>query len=251
MWLRRDSRNQNPTDKDWLAGPSDQPFAIFDAQGKDIACTPKDMQGLANLGYNYDDTSDPLGHTARRQLRLTGLGLAAPMPTGAQRDMAPKVELLGSTTGGVKLGAKPATAEVKFKPRPVAALTHSFTANAVNPATPGEPDRVFLYLTKIRGKNDAAVFDVFIAPKAQKDAKPVRVGAFALFGLESATDKKGKSGGAGLSKMIEVTKTIDAMHLKGQLGADTVNVQIVPRGTVSDDDAIEVGQISLHRQSGS
>lgn len=249
VWLRRDSRNENPTDSDWLDGPRDQAFAIFDAWGKDIPCTPRDMRDLSKVGYDYDDTSDPLGHVSRRHLRLTGLGLAAPTPAGAP-PVAPKIELMGASKGGVKLGAKPITTEVKLAAKPVAALAHSFTANAVNPATPGEPDRVFLHLQNIRGKNDAAMFDVFIAPKAQKDAKPVRVGAFALFGLESATDRKGKAGGAGLTKVLEVTKAIDALHLKGQLDAGALNVQIVPRATVSDKDAIKVGQISLHRQSG-
>jgi len=250
VWLRRDSRNANPTDSDWLDGPSDQPFAIFDAGGKDIPSTPRDMRDLTKLGYDYDDTSDPLGHAARRQLRLTGLGLAAPTPALAAPHMAPKVELMGASKGGLKLGARPITAEVKLAPKPVAALAQSFTANAVNPATPGEPDRVFLHLQNIRGKNDAAMFDVFVSPKAKKDAKPVRVGAFALFGLESASDKKGKSGGAGLTKVFEITKAIDAMHLRGQLDAGALNVQIVPRRTVRDADAIKVGQISLHRQSG-
>jgi tyrosinase len=250
VWLDRDPRNKNPTDSDWRDGPADRPFAVFGPDGKDLRCTPKDVQDLSKLGYTYDDTSDPLGGAQRRALRLSGLGLAAlAAPVGAKKvAAAPKAELLGASSGGLKLGAKAAVADLKLAPKPTQALRMSFTGAKADPATPGEPDRVFLHLENIKGKNDSATFDVFLSPKGAKKAAAVRVGAFSLFGMEAASDKSSRHGGRGLTKILEVTKAVDAMHLQGDLDAGSVSVRLEPRDGVKDDDAIKVGQISLHRQ---
>jgi tyrosinase len=250
VWLGRNAQNHNPSDAPWLKGPADRAFATFGADGKDVPSTPADLLDLKKLGYDYEDTSDPLSGKTRRALRLESLvasGGAPPSGEGAKpMPGQPTTELLGASEKDLKLGATRAVTEVRLAAAPRSRLSASFAQSA--PSAAGEPDRVFLNLENIRGKNGAATFDVFLRSKTPGAAPAVPVGAFSLFGLESASDTKAPHGGAGLTKVLEVTRAIDAMHLGHELDANLLEVQIVPRSEVRDADAISIGQVSLYRQ---
>ena len=162
----------------------------------------------------------------------------------------PTSELLGSNDREIALGPKPVTSRVKLAARPFATLAKSFSPSLMSAETPGEPDRVFLHLENIRGKDGSGIFDVVLhKPDAPAGSAGVRAGSIALFGLEQASQPDGDQAGNGLNKMLEITKAVDAMKLDpAQTGA--LDVEIVPRSDVREEDDIKVGQISVHRLSG-
>jgi tyrosinase len=258
VWRARDNGNKNPTANGWLNGPADRAFAMFDGAGHDVLCTPGAILDTKKLGYEYDDISDPLGGAERRAGRLAAFQSFSPgvqqKTAEVNQGMSPptKVELLGASDTRLLLGSAPATTSVQVASQPKARLTGSFTTAAIRPDTPDEPDRVYLNLENIRGKNGAAKFDVFLRPKqtSQSDALGVKVGTFSLFGLEQASDPDGPHGGSGLTKVLEVTDAIDAMHMQNQLTSGAIDVSVLPRSDVREDDGISIGQVSLYRQSG-
>jgi tyrosinase len=257
VWRHRDARNKNPTDRDWLNGPTRRrSFALFGADEKDRPSNPKDVLSTTALGYDYDDISDPLRGATRRSMRLQALaprlqGLAA---VDQSEDVAmkkrPPAEVLGSNDKEIALGPKPVTSRIKFAPKPLKAVTQSFNMSAMRADTPGEPDRTFLKLENIRGKDGSGIFDVVLhKPGAPAGSVGVKAGSISLFGLEKASKPGGAHAGNGLTKTLEITEAVDAMKLDAQQ-VKNIDVEIVPRSDVREEDQIKVGQVSVHRQSG-
>ena len=167
--------------------------------------------------------------------------------------MAPKsrkAELLGSNNKEISLGPDPVRSRIKLASRPLTTLASSFTRSAMSLKTPGEPDRVFLHLEKIRGKDGSGMFDVVLhKPDAPPGSPGVNAGSISLFGLEEASKRSGRHGGNGLTKTLEITKAIDTMNLN-PAQTKNLDVEIVPRSDVRKEDAIKVGLISVQRLSG-
>jgi tyrosinase len=159
---------------------------------------------------------------------------------------APNSELLGSNDAAMTLGSDPVESHVKLARTPLKTFAASYTRTAMSPATPGEPDRLFLKLRNIRGNQDACIFDVSVSVAGQ--AFPV--GSLTLFGLAHASKRSSTHGGSGLTKTIEITEAID-QQLPELAKADDLVVTITPRGVLRPDDRITVDQISLYRMSGS
>lgn len=257
VWRARDNRNKNPQDPEWLNGPTRRrSFALFGADEQDRPSNPKDVISTAALGYEYDDISDPLNGATRRRMRLESLAPRVQSRDFAGRteelamDKRPNAELLGSNDAKVPLGPQPARSRLKLANRPFTNFAESFNPTAMRADTPGEPDRVFLSLENIRGNEGSGVFDVILhKPDAPAGAPGTKAGSISLFGLENASNPDGDHGGAGLTKTLEITKAVDAMKLD-QAQAGTLDVEIVPRSDVRDEDGITIGQISVHRQSG-
>jgi tyrosinase len=257
VWKARDELNTNPTDPGWLNGPTKRrAFFLFGADEKDRPSNPVDVQSTAALGYGYDDISDPLKGATRRSLRLAAL-----LPRVQNREFAPeleaqtmasnpKSELMGSNDKEISLGPNPVKSRLKLAARPLATLSRSFTGSLMGADTPGEPDRVFLHLENIRGKDGSGVFDVVIhKPDAPAGAAGVRAGSISLFGLEQASQPGGDHAGNGLNKTLEITKAVDAMKLDSAQ-TDALDVELIPRSDVREEDEIKVGQISVYRLSG-
>ncbi len=256
VWRTRDPLNKNSTDPEWLNGPTKlRAFALFGADEKDRPSNPKDVQSTTALGYDYDDISDPLKGATRRLMRLEAL-----LPRVQNREFAaelevravgkPTSELLGSNDAEIPLGPSPVKSRVKFATRPLTTLSKSFTRSLMSAETPGEPDRVFLHLENIRGKDGSGVFDVVLhVPDAPPGSTGVRAGSISLFGLEQASQLEGDHAGSGLNKTLEITKAVDAMKLD-PAQAKTLDVEIIPRSDVREEDDIKVGQITVHRLSG-
>jgi tyrosinase len=159
---------------------------------------------------------------------------------------APNSELLGSNDAAMTLGSDPVESHVKLARTPLKTFAASYTRTAMSPATPGEPDRLFLKLRNIRGTQDACIFDVSVSVAGQ----PFPVGSLTLFGLAHASKRSSTHGGSGLTKTIEITEAID-QQLPELAKADDLVVTITPRGVLRPDDRITVDQISLYRMSGS
>lgn len=74
VWLdRAPATNVNPTSADWLNGPADQTFHLYDGTGADRPSNPTDVINLVGTVYSYDDVSDPLPGQTRRGNRLAAL----------------------------------------------------------------------------------------------------------------------------------------------------------------------------------
>ena len=52
VWLNRDeTNNANPTDSNWLGGPTDRAVRLYDANGNDRPSNPQDVLSTPTLGY--------------------------------------------------------------------------------------------------------------------------------------------------------------------------------------------------------
>lgn len=257
VWRARDNRNKNPLDPEWLNGPTRlRSFALFGADEQDRPSNPKDVVSTTALGYDYDDISDPLNGATRRLMRLESLASRLQSREFAERmegpamDKRPPAELLGSNDAEVPLGSKAVRSRVKLANRPLATFSESFNSSAMRADTPGEPDRVFLSLENIRGKDGSGIFDVILhKPDAPAGSSGTKAGSISLFGLENASKPDGDHAGGGLTKTLEITKAIDAMKFD-RTQAGTLDVEIIPRSDVREEDDIKIGQINVHRQSG-
>jgi tyrosinase len=113
------------------------------------------------------------------------------------------------------------------------------------------PDRVFLNLENVRGTHDATALSVYInLPEGAKpsDHPELLAGSVGLFGLRGASLKDDKHAGQGLNFVLDITKIIDALHLKNALDVDSVKVRIVPHHMIPDQAQITVGRVSIYRQ---
>jgi tyrosinase len=252
VWLNRDkTHNANPTNTDWLGGPTDRAFRLYDAQGNDRPSNPQDVLSTQTLGYAYDDISDPLPGQFRRSHRLQSLApqVAAAHATimAAQMTKRPDTERLDSNGRQVTVGDQPVSLTLSLAPAPARAVANSFTAQAMRPDTPGEPDRVFLKLENIRTDRGSGVFDVEVRPAAH--APYVDVGSVSLFGVAAASSSRGPHGGAGMTKVLEVTNAVDAMT-PTERRSGKLDIRIVPRDGNWSAGNISVGQVSLVRRSG-
>ena len=252
VWLNRDkTHNANPTNTDWLGGPTDRAFRLYDAQGNDRPSNPQDVLSTQTLGYAYDDISDPLPGQFRRSHRLQSLApqVAAAHATimAAQMTKRPDTERLDSNGRQVTVGDQPVSLTLSLAPAPARAVANSFTAQAMRPDTPGEPDRVFLKLENIRTDRGSGVFDVEVRPAAH--APYVDVGSVSLFGVAAASSSRGPHGGAGMTKVLEVTNAVDVMT-PTERRSGKLDIRIVPRDGNWSAGNISVGQVSLVRRSG-
>jgi tyrosinase len=252
VWLNRDkTHNANPTNTAWLGGPTDRAFRLYDAQGNDRPSNPQDVLSTQTLGYAYDDISDPLPGQFRRSHRLQSLApqVAAAHATimAAQMTKRPDTERLDSNGRQVTVGDQPVSLTLSLAPAPARAVANSFTAQAMRPDTPGEPDRVFLKLENIRTDRGSGVFDVEVRPAAH--APYVDVGSVSLFGVAAASSSRGPHGGAGMTKVLEVTNAVDAMT-PTERRSGKLDIRIVPRDGNWSVGNISVGQVSLVRRSG-
>jgi tyrosinase len=157
-------------------------------------------------------------------------------------------ELLGSNDQAVALGPGTVESVVHLAPAPLARFAASYTVGAVTAGEPDEPDRLFLKLRNIKGNQGACIFDVSVSIPGEAWA-PALVGSLALFGLVSASSSKSRHGGAGLTKTIEVTETLDPFmpELKK---AGKLTVSITPRGRLGPNDHVTVAKIGLYRLPG-
>jgi tyrosinase len=73
-------------------------------------------------------------------------------------------------------------------------------------------------------------------------------GSVALFGVRTATQADGEHAGQGLTFVLEITKIVDALHLRNALDVSSLNVQIVPVKPIPEGAQISIGKISIYRQ---
>jgi len=250
VWLKRDpAQNKNPPDTDWTSGPTDIKFTVPNVDGTNRQFLPSEMLDTTapGLDYVYESTADPFPGDTRLRSRL--MAFNALSLAGSVRPMPPTSELVGAYTQPLRLGSAPVSADV-----PLDKSTHQKTLQslALNlSAARTEPDRLFVNVENIRGKNDAAAFYVYVnLPEGAdpKDYPDHRARAITLFGVEEASKPDGTNAGNGLTEVIEITGVVDKLHAKGLLGDDKIKVSLVPANDIQLQDDISIGGIRVFRQ---
>ena len=211
------------------------------------------------LNYEYQDISIP-GQQPLLAERLHRLGVAVPdanILAGALA-MAPRksTELVGQTGAAVRISGAVTDASVQLDNDARSRLTNSLSikplANAVPGAPPQAPDRVFLALENITSSTDAGLFHVYVnLPKGADPAQHPEnlAGVVSLFGARAASKADGPHAGSGLTQTIEITDIVDAMHLKGQLNTQALDVKFVAQTPLPEKNKVDVGRVRIYRQS--
>ncbi len=246
---------RNPSGANWQDGPAstgDRAFAMPNTDGTRWDFVPRDIERLADLDYAYADLtpggvapiSDPMA------VRVANLGLSQPaaMAGGVAMATETTVELVGSVGGSLKLSGDGATRRtMRLDPPAASRLTNSLS---VGNAISGLPDRAFLNLENVRSRSDAVLFEVHIGSADDPDgASRQFAGTVSLFGTTLASDPDGGHAGNGITHVLEITDVMDRLHLGGAVGIEALDVVLTPVGVISEAAAVEIGNISLYRQS--
>lgn len=251
-WRRNPPQHVDPTDVGWLTGPAEQAFAMPRPDGSTWNYTASDVAELTQVGYTYDDLNPgtAVPPTPSPDERLTRLGmrtLAANAAEGADMASGRNVELVGASKTSVPVVGGRVHTTVRLDP-----ATRDKVTASLAPNDDGEPapDRVFLNLENVRGLADATVLQVYVGlpGRADPSAHPDhRAGTVGLFGVSKASRTDGDQAGQGLTYVLDITNIVDRLHLRNELG-DNLSVVIVPRRSVSADDRITIGRVSVFRQ---
>jgi tyrosinase len=255
MWAVWNLANANPTDPNWLNGPTaagDRDFVMPMPDGSAWVYTPQQVNSLSQLNYTYDSLPQPAAAPAAAALlaqRLTRLGAtaaAARVKKGAAVSAGKSMELVGASPALPIKGAGASTT-VKLDP----GVRRKVSASLAKASETAVPDRVFLNLENVRGTHDASVLSVYInLPDGAKpgDHPELLAGSVGLFGMRRASVKDDKHAGQGMNFVLDITKIVDALHLKNALDVDSLQVRIVPHTKVPDKAEITVGRVSIYRQ---
>lgn len=245
----------DPTDGDWLDGPTDRAFAVPLSDGTiwNFSASAVLDTRAQPLDYGYDDETPPV-LPSRVATRMAGLGGRAVAPAGAgavrEAEMAGGgPELIGASDGEVRVSGR-TRAEVKLDEAGVAPLRSSLArAAAAGAGATEEPARVFLKVEGVRGTADAAVYYVYVdvPPNARPADYPDRLaGTLSLFGVSDASAPEGPHAGNGFNQVFEISGIVDALHLSGDDLA-RLDVQFVPSNPASEASTFAVRRISVFK----
>jgi tyrosinase len=160
------------------------------------------------------------------------------------------VELLGANAKVLSLSGALTSTTVDLDRPTSKKVSKSFKVEEFAAGLSPEPDRVFLNLENITSQNDTAVFDVYVGLPAGADPSEHpenRAGVVSLFGVRASTNMTDPHGGAGLTKVLEITDTIDQLHLSGSSDLSKLSITFVPVSNVGDG-GITIKRVSIYRQ---
>jgi tyrosinase len=251
-------KNANPSAPNWLSGPSACGDAIFVMPMPGPTTwlyTPKDVNSLSQLNYEYESYADiEMQKCPSRKEQLSGrlakLGAAAAsekVKMGSTVNTSRNVELVGASQEAVPVKGSRVEARVNLEP----AVRNKVAASLKDASAAAPPDRVFLKLENIRGTRDASALSVYLnlpAGANPDDHPELLAGTVGLFGLRLASSANAKHSGEGLTFSLEITKIVDELHLNGKLDQDSLHVTIVPDKSIPDQSAITIGRISIYRK---
>lgn len=242
--------NQNPTDANWLAGPSangNSQFAMpMDSTGTPWYYSPKDVADPLNLKYyggiNYSYTYDDLSLTSYSNTppaqtfvkRLMKLGVTKNIE-GIKMSRNKKSELVGASGNTVVLNSGATQTTVKLDTTGWRTVKNSLEkASAIS-----QPDDVYLVLENVTGTNNSNILSVFINNEL--------VRSVSLFGIRMASMKNSAHGGSGLTFKFNITAIVDELHLNNNIDLESLNVQIRTKNPIPKDSEVVVGRISVYR----
>ncbi len=246
----------NPAGQSWRDGPAasgDRAFAMPNVDGTEWNFTPAEMESISTLDYSYADLTPGMPVQSNvLASRIANLGLAQPAALSGGVIMASNktVELLGSGSGKVSLsGTASKRSGVQLDAPTLSRLAASLSGEA---APAGLPDRVFLNLENVRSRTDTVLFKVYIG--LQVDANPGDnpdnlAGTISLFGTSIASDPSELHAGDGITHVLEITDIFDRLFLNNEFGSAEINVDVVPVNDIPEGEGVEIGNISIYRQS--
>jgi len=215
--------------------------------------TPGEMEEIEDLEYTYDDlTPAPGAQPDVLVARASRLGLAVPGSTAGSAAMSTQrtVEMLGTTGGAISLaGEESQRRGLRLDPATASRMSDSLSQGS---AETGLPDRAFLNLENVRSRSDAVLFQVYVGlPDGADPAQNPQhlAGTVSLFGTTLASQADGPHAGNGITQVLEITNIVDRLHLDGAFDASQIEVELVPVGSIPKAAAVEIGNISLYRQS--
>lgn len=231
--------NQNPTDSNWLNGPSasaGRQFYMPNPDGTAWLYYPSMVNSISQLDYSYQDLSLPAGkdQMSDRLFTLTQ-SLTEKNIIPMQNDDTP--ELFGASSGKINLGAAGAEAKIRLD----APVRNNVLRSLKEAAETSLPDDVYLLLEGIKGTADANIYAVTV--------NNLNAGYFTLFGIRKATMKDGHHAGAGLTVKLNISSLVDELHLNDAI-SDSLDVKIMPDGNVLQGAApVTIDRISVYRVS--
>jgi tyrosinase len=259
VWRRNPPAHVDPAGPNWTGGPAgigERVFSMPMPNGNPWDYKPADVTDLSRLDYTYDDFS-PAAAPEPEAVRLVRLGASA-AAAGALEGVTAvpsrtNVELVGANREPLRVEGTEARTAVQLDTGMRRKVAESLEAVAGGPegAEAPVPDRVFLNLENVRGLADATAFQVYVGlpPGANPGDYPDRLaGSVALFGVRKATLADEAHAGKGLTFVLEITKIIDALHLRHALDVDSLDVRIVPVNPVPEDAEVSVGRVGIYRQ---
>lgn len=211
----------NPSDPDWLNGPSssgDRKFYMPKPDGTPWLYTPSMVNNISQLNYNYDDLQLSVTLFSKNTMRLRKLGLGnINLKTVKKMEKKVTPELIGASTTPTNLGASGANALVKLDSSGMKKVTKSLLMASETKL----PDEVYLQLEGVKGTIDANMYTVSVNQKY--------AGHISLFGLRMASTKNNHHAGAGLTIKLNISSIMDELYLNNEL-TDNLDVIIQPVG---------------------
>jgi len=244
MWAAWNANNNsNPTDPNWLNGPTavgDRKFLMPMPDGSSWTYTPSMVNSLGQLDYAYDDLATGLPtqpiKLTQRLMKLGAAPAAASIAPGVDMESRKNAELVGAHDGALQITSSGARATVRLD----SGVQRKVFASLAEASEASLPDQVYLRLENVRGNMDA--FKLKVSVNHQN------AGTVALFGLRRASLKDGEHGGEGLTFVLDITNITDNLFLDNALNVDSLDVRIEPNHAVPDSVEITVGRVSVYRQ---
>jgi len=243
MWAAwNNAHNQNPTDANWLNGPTangDRKFVMPNPDSTPWEYTPAMVNDISQLNYDYaePDSGVTVPALAKTKLRLRNLGLLLDDDKEANDmgDTNRGAELVGASTKHMTVDASGAHTTIKLDNKGWRSMTDSLQFASLSSL----PDEVYLLIEGIKGNRDSIVCSVTVN---QLDA-----GHLYLFGLSMASKKDGHHGGAGLTIKLDITKIVDQLHLDNALAVETLDVVILPSNIIAKGSELTISRIGIYR----
>lgn len=243
--------NQNPTDANWLAGPSangNSQFAMpMDSAGTPWYYIPSDVINTKNLKYyggtTYSYTYDDLSLTSYSNTppviqnlgqRLMKLGVTKKVK-GITMSTNNNSELVGASGNAIALNSGATQTSVKLDKAGWKSVANSLK----NASATTQPDEVYLMLENVTGTNNSNILSVYVNNKFVKSVS--------LFGIRMASMKNSAHGGSGLTFKFNITSIIDELYLKKSIDVESLNVVIRTKNPISKGSVVTVGRISVYR----
>lgn len=248
---------KNPTNTDWLNEPAGA-FVMPRPDGQTFTFSAKDVLNTQSplLNYVYEDTAVPPGQADILAGRLESLGLeratAHTVSEGLPMASSKKTEMVGASLESVRIGANTTETRVQLDAGARDRLAATLSPSPLESTSPKAPDRVYLALENITSPTDAGVFKVYVnVPQGADPAQHPEnlAGVVSLFGARAATKPDGPHAGNGLTRTLDITRIVDALHLSGGLNAAHLDVKFVPETPMPEDGKVDVRHIRIYRQS--
>lgn len=234
--------NANPTDPNWLNGPTasgDRKFYMPKPDKTPWQYTPSMVNNISQLNYTYDDVTLGIaaGFVNKNVLRLSNLALARDAKPTKPMESKTHSELVGANSAPLTLTASGARTTVKLD----TAGWNTVTNSLVTASAASLPDEVYLQLEGVKGNSDANVYSVSVNQHY--------AGHISLFGLRMASSKNGPHGGGGLTIKLNISNIIDKLHLNNAIQSNSLDVLIQPSGTAAKGGECTIDRVSVYRKS--